>query len=69
MDKLINYQYRYCTESMISDAISETGLKYPEIMELIEYIEVENDEDKYVLHGLEQDWDSWYFLRDKNGLA
>jgi tRNA(Ser,Leu) C12 N-acetylase TAN1 len=24
----------------------------------------ENDEDRYISHGLEQDWDTYYFLRD-----
>ncbi|MCP4665226.1 MAG: hypothetical protein GY849_02580 [Deltaproteobacteria bacterium] len=32
-------------------------------------IEAEENEDKYIRHGLEQDWDTFYFKRDKNGLA
>lgn len=32
-------------------------------------IDVEDDEDRYIRHGLVQDWDTFYFKRDKNGLA
>lgn len=32
-------------------------------------IKVEDNEDRYIKHGLEQDWDTYYFKRDKNGLA
>ena len=32
-------------------------------------LEVKDDEDRYIRHDLEQDWDTFYFKRDKNGLA
>ncbi len=32
-------------------------------------VKVKNDEDRYIRHELEQDWDTYYFKRNKNGLA
>jgi len=33
----VNYSYSYCTEKMISDIEKETGIKYPDVMESVDY--------------------------------
>jgi len=56
----LEYQAKYTTKNK----------KMFELEEDVEMdIEVEDNEDKYISHGLEQDWDTFYFKRDKNGLA
>lgn len=56
----LQYQSKYTTKNE----------KLFELEEDVEMdIEVEEDEDRYIMHGLEQDWDTFYFKRDKNGLA
>ena len=56
----LHYQSKYTTKNK----------KMFELDEDVEMdIEVEKNEDRYIRHGLEQDWDTFYFKRDKNGLA
>ena len=58
--EFLKYQSRY----------TQRNEKLFELEEYVEMdIEVENNEDRYIRHGLSQDRDTFYFKRDKNGLA